>query len=344
MGLFWRSCTGAGGPPAESSKEVKRIDKDHGAVCDSQMLGCIAAEVRKHSREWAEEWQRMSSDFQQHLEEGIRAEHELREFTAEFRGPTLSLGPQHSHTLVHAAAEQPLSDAIDELRSGVVDLRSALCRAWDVDDFSAESASIKAANVQVLRSEVEASAVAAATEQVTALKELLDAEQRHLREQISKELLGQLAELADGSAAVESELEVFRSGLAEVIGDGVEMRRQVLELCDVWRHSASAGKELQGDGGSHVAALRTRLERVEGAKWDALDEVRSRIAEAAESASSAQREVEILAARVDAGEQNASRGLVMLQQAIEALQQEQAEMRKLVSAGAPDPSSGKRNR
>ena len=76
-----------------------------------------------------------------------------------------------------------------------------------------------------------------------------------------------------------------------------------------------------------MVALRTCVERSELKQWDALGELRSRCCELAEGLTTLRKELSRLEAKVDAGGQNTSRGISVLQRAIEVIHSEQREVR-----------------
>lgn len=207
-----------------------------------------------------------------------------------------------------------------------------------------------------------------------AAQELLGVKLKEVRDQMQKDLSKHVADVharvGERSAALVADwasqralcakmggdLEALQGHLAEVVDDSVEMRRQVLSLCEARNRRASRLEEQElisetalkrgGDESfrevrqecretaERLGVLSEEVAAVLGAhESTSLGEVRSRCAEVANSMSFVQDEVDRLAAQVSAGEQNASRGLCLLQQAIEALQVDQTELRRAVFAG-----------
>jgi len=315
----------------------------------------------------------MSSDFRLQREEGLRAEEEVKALADELHleakeaalAEAKTAAAVQSTAAAASAAEAAgegtnLSEAVQDWRVGVSELREALSRAWAAEDARNEVQE-GGEEDSILSVEVEDVVVAA-------VRGVLSTELFELRVRVQEELAQQAAAMtshvADSAEAAAADLSTVRGELADVAGDGVELRRQLLALCDarnlVARPPAivdetrplrtlvaeAEGEEddekeedstmatllssTTGPNAHALTALRTRLERTEARQWGTLGEVRSRCTEVRDDLQRVRGEVGSLAARVDAGEQNASRGLVMLQTALEALRIEHAELRRSV--------------
>merc|ERR1712085_45492 len=148
------------------------------------------------------------------------------------------------------------------------------------------------------------------------------------------------SELSQSSAACtqalrrsEADLGSLRDELADIAGDGIELRRQVLALCTQSSEDRAEvaalpgiGEEESGAEAREIIALRDRLEQLEARDVDS--EVRSQCRNLSDSVRATRVELADLVARMAAGEQNATRGLTMLQQAVEGVRVEHKDLRQ----------------
>lgn len=217
-------------------------------------------------------------------------------------------------------------------------LQVALREAQEAQDECAATRMLVGASLESRREEVDVHTVKeeAAATACTAVQTELHRMRRDFAKEFGVLEAATRARLDEAASAID--LEALQGHVADVVGDGVELRRQVLALCEAscpppplppepsrGRAGLAAGA---ADCGPQVAALRSRLDRAEAQRWDTLGEVRSRCAEVMESVGFLQGEVDRLTAKVDAGEQNSSRGFALLQQALEAVRMDQRELRR----------------
>jgi len=297
-------------------------------------LEVLATEVGRQRGEWSE----VSVELELQREEGVRSERVLATLSAELRTITSEEG-----SVGGCKADRDdlqLTSAVEEWSAGLTELRGALCRAWEAEDASAAAA---AAMLTLHRAQSEEFAeVSVAAAAASWAKEC--------------------AQNQDIHASLCGDIQTLREHLTEVVDDSVEMRRQVLILCEERQgHPPLLALPRRDDEpcGQHcecalnserlsrlscevagmlaaqpaldredplLAAFRSRLERTEVRSWDTIGEVRSRCADLKDSSDQMQAEIDRLVARVVAGEQNASRGLSLMQQAIEVLQAQQIDL------------------
>jgi len=126
------------------------------------------------------------------------------------------------------------------------------------------------------------------------------------------------------STKLGADIDTLQRHLAEVVDDSLDMRKQVLTLCDARCQSA------HGNSGLHIHDLSQRLnalsDDVSALSHTLASPQSQQIAairtEVGASVVALQGEVRRLSSQLVAGEQNAQRGLSLLQRAVESLQDE----------------------
>eukprot|EP00933_Yihiella_yeosuensis_P058209 TRINITY_DN5851_c2_g1_i1.p1 TRINITY_DN5851_c2_g1~~TRINITY_DN5851_c2_g1_i1.p1 ORF type:complete len:370 (+),score=104.02 TRINITY_DN5851_c2_g1_i1:112-1110(+) len=167
-------------------------------------------------------------------------------------------------------------------------------RSWIADSARYDILSVQAT------SQVHSQQLAGLEESLVELKGAFSVElwevRRHLTEELGVQASSFNARLAAGSACATAEVDGLRSELSEALEDSIELRRQLLALCE-----ARARDERE-----HAMQPLVAAPRHEGSA-------------ASSPPMALQSDVEVLAARQEAAEQNSSRGIALLQQAVEAL-------------------------
>eukprot|EP00927_Polykrikos_kofoidii_P024293 TRINITY_DN22112_c0_g1_i1.p1 TRINITY_DN22112_c0_g1~~TRINITY_DN22112_c0_g1_i1.p1 ORF type:complete len:2066 (-),score=374.45 TRINITY_DN22112_c0_g1_i1:93-5507(-) len=250
---------------------------------------------------------------------------------------TLALGGSGCH--ISAAAKAATLAAENTCQELIVSFDARLEAAVTDSAEALAAQTVQEARLAALRHDLEAmrgdtsEAVEAYHESTLAVHDMIGLESREAREFTSLELQRHASAVAKYLAelATAEELEGVRYKLAEAIGDGVELRRQVLALCKKQaeptkgaKEAAAAAEEICDEFRRQLTGLQGRVEHTEVWQWDTLGEMRERCADVAGGLGHVRDEVERLTEKVNAVEQNTSRGIALLQQAIAAVCAERA--------------------
>eukprot|EP00930_Biecheleria_cincta_P016836 TRINITY_DN13564_c0_g1_i1.p1 TRINITY_DN13564_c0_g1~~TRINITY_DN13564_c0_g1_i1.p1 ORF type:complete len:2529 (-),score=664.66 TRINITY_DN13564_c0_g1_i1:53-7279(-) len=291
-------------PPGEVLAEELKLLKNQ-----------LAEERCLHRQEWAE----FASGLCTYREEGAEFHSQLRALSEELQSMNLAAQsePETRHEAVNSeriemlqqlATMGPWSSFAKEWSVGFSELSSALRETWEVED--APVAAVPGQSVQ-------AEQLAFLQESVVELRGSLSVELWEVRRRFSEEFAAQAADfgrqLSQGWETSSADLDGVRADLAEVVGDSVELRKQLLALCKASEESKQRDHFVL----SSISDVRhTSVE-------DQLGGLHDRWVEAIQS-------VDVLGARQEAAEQNSARGLALLQQAIQTLATDQEELRRAV--------------
>jgi len=143
------------------------------------------------------------------------------------------------------------------------------------------------------------------------------------------------------TAALRLDMEALKSEMADALGDGVQMCRQVLALHGT---DASISQQVAIAEDEEVLwqlkAVQNKFERTEAQQQEAVAEVRTRCSEFTGNLRLLRSDADRLASKLEAGEQNSSRGIALLQRAVEVVNAEQEDLRRTVSRYFEAPRTG----
>ncbi|CAE8721354.1 unnamed protein product [Polarella glacialis] len=323
----------------------------------------------QREEQWSEEWHHMAAEMRVQREEmeAVGAERQLclmlqQEASAEETAASVALAVQEEALALAEQARQERGElalasraALEEWRSGLSELRTALAvRSWELDENL--SAAPKPSNIEALASrevdmsfelstfqamaQTQAEQIARLQGSLVEVRGSLSVELWEARQHLSEELAAQAAlsaQLIEGSEAqAAAELEGVRNELAEAVEDSIELRQQLLALCRAKEAEATIAQCSSCGGSSEVPARNATQpsnSNVQLSLSQLLDELQGsvgkRFKEAMGSVGKVKVRVDVLAARQEAAEQNASRGIALLQQAVQALSEQQDLRRKL---------------
>lgn len=190
----------------------------------------------------------------------------------------------------------------------VRELKAAMHVTWEAED--------------ALMAETQIVAPAAPAVKLEQFEVALDAVRSNMSRELNNTKNSLETQLAKCEAVALSEcramaqgLQHLRASMAEAVGDSVELRHQVLALCQLRADPDRSAEASLKD----IAALRARFVRSEDRQREVVAEVRGRVGGLEQSLTEVRGKLGHIADQVDAEGQNATRGLALLQSAVEAL-------------------------
>lgn len=139
------------------------------------------------------------------------------------------------------------------------------------------------------------------------LRSALASVREHFDSKVANAESASSSQLAEVSAALSADLRAVRECMEVLVGDGVEMRRQLLSVCEA--RERSSRPSTPGRGGFAVVHGGAEL-------------------------GFSKRDIEAVRARVDVCEQNNAKGLAMLHNAVEAVRSETMAIRRGIADGS----------